>query len=227
MTYFLGSDVDVFLTTEHQYYSVSGGFTSATAVSGALSVNAIGNSDMDPFSVIPNREKGLNAKARVSDVTGIDFTPGTRNEDISYMGKRTGLSAEVKKEYVITLTRKVTDNTFKVLFNTPARNGVYVSGGDVDTTTGTAKIHDGLTTSKNRNFGYRIQLQLAPTGASALGATMGEVITIRNACITAYTQTYDPNNAVEETIEFYSYVQPVLTSGLSVSVTGATAAVDI
>ena len=56
---------------------------------------------------------------------------------------------------------------------------------------------------------------------------MGEVITIRNACITAYTQTYDPNNAVEETIEFYSYVQPVLTSGLSVSVTGATAAVDI
>lgn len=227
MTYLLGSDVDVFLTTEHRYYAVSGGATSATAVSGAVSVNAIGNSDNSPYSVVPNREKALNAKARVTDVTGVDFTPGTRDETISYVGKRTKLVAEIKKEYTITLTRKVTDNTFKILYNTPARNGTYDAGGTADSTTGTATINDGLTTSKNQNFGYRIQLRLAPTDASALGSNSGEVITMRNCCITAYSQSYDPNNAVEETVEFYSYVQPVLTSGLSISVTGITALTNI
>ena len=67
--------------------------------------------------------------SRVSDVIGIDFTPGTRSEDLQFFGKNTGLNAEIKKEYVVTLTRKVTDNTFDQLFNYPARNGVYATGG--------------------------------------------------------------------------------------------------
>ena len=60
-----------------------------------------------------------------------------------------------------------------------------------------------------------IHLRLADTDANVLGGSEGEIVTIRNACITAHTKTLDANNAQEETVEFYSYVQPVLTSGLT------------
>ncbi len=219
MTYFLGSDCDIYMTTEHPTISVSGGAANATAVSGTLSGTAVGvgGGDGGDYSVIPVRTYAMNPGARIADVTGIDFTPGTRTEELSFMGKKTSLTAEVKKEYVVTVTRKISDNCFDQLFNTPARNGVYAtSGAD---TGGDVKIHDGLTTSKNRNFGYRLHLKIK-------GDT--EVITIRNCCITAYTKTLDPNNAQEETIEFYSYVQPIVSlSGTAVSCTGATAATEI
>jgi hypothetical protein len=219
MTYFLGSDCDIYMTTEHPTMVVSGGAATGTAVSGSLSSSAvgIGGEDGGDYSVIPNRQHGLAAGSRISDVTGIDFSPSARSEDLSFIGKKTSLSAEIKKEYAITVTRKVSNNTFDILFNTPARNGCYAtSGADAG---GTVKIHDGLTTSKNRNFGYRIHLKIKADT---------EVVTIRNCCITAHTRTLDPNNAQEETIEFYSYVQPIATlSGTAVSCTGATAATDI
>ena len=217
MTYFLGSDCDIYMTTEHPTISVSGGAADAIAVSGALSGTAVGVEAYGDYSVIPVRTYAMNPAARVADVTGIDFTPGTRSDEISFMGKKTSLTAEVKKEYVVTITRKITNNCFDQLYNTPARNGVYAtSGADIG---GVVKIHDGLTTSKNRNFGYRLHLKIK-------GDT--EVVTIRNCCITAYTKTLDPNNAQEETIEFYSYVQPVVSlSGTAVSCTGATAATEI
>ena len=224
MAYLLGSDVDVFMTTEHKYFSVSCSATGVgTKVSGTS--DAIGNSDGSPYSLIPPRTFGLSGNSRVSDVIGIDFTPGTRSEDLQFFGKNTGLNAEIKKEYVVTLTRKVTDNTFDQLFNYPARNGVYATGG-ADSGDG-ATVHDGLTTSKKQNFGYRIHLRLADTDANVLGGSEGEIVTIRNACITAHTKTLDANNAQEETVEFYSYVQPVLTSGLTTSNTAVTALADI
>jgi len=217
MTYFLGSDCDIYMTTEHPTISVSGGAASATAVSGTLTGTAVGVAAYGDYSVIPARTFAMSSSARVADVTGIDFTPGTRSEDISFMGKKTSLTAEVKKEYVVTITRKITNNCFDQLYNTPARNGVYAtSGAD---TGGDVTIHDGLTTSKNQNFGYRLHLKIK-------GDT--EVVTIRNCCITSYTKTLDPNNAQEETIEFYSYVQPIVSlSGTAVSCTGATAATEI
>ena len=100
-------------------------------------------------------------------------------------------------------------NTFDVLFNTPARDGVFDSGG-ADGTAGTKTLHDGLRTSKNQNFGYRLHVEL---GDNALGSSKKEVLTIRNCCITAHTRTLDANNAQEETIEFYSYVQPIISTG--------------
>ena len=123
----------------------------------------------------------------------------------------------IKKEIILTVTRKVTDNTFDNLFNTPARDGVFsTDGADA---TGNETLHDGLRTSKNRNFGYRLHLRTKVDGT----AGVGEVITIRNCCVTAHTKTLDANNAQEETIEFYSYVQPLITTGSSaaLALTGA------
>jgi len=215
MAYYLGSDVDVFMTTEHGTYSVSGGAESATAQSGTESPNIGANSEA-PYTSIPDRATGINAKSKVTDVIGVDFTPGTRQEEISYMGKNTNLQAEIKKELILTLTRKVSDNTFDVLFNTPARNGVFDTGG-ADGTGGTKTLHDGLRTSKNQNFGYRLHLRTKVDAANGIG----EVITLRNCCITAHTKTLDANNAQEETIEFYSYVQPVISNDGTISQTTA------
>ena len=210
MAYYLGSDVDVFMTTEHGTYSVSGGASAATAQSGSESPN-IGANDGAPYTSIPDRATGINAKSKVTDVIGVDFTPGTRQEEISYMGKNTNLQAEIKKEIILTVTRKVTDNTFDNLFNTPARDGVFsTDGADA---TGNETLHDGLRTSKNQNFGYRLHLRTKVDGT----AGVGEVITIRNCCITAHTKTLDANNAQEETIEFYSYVQPVISNDGTIS----------
>ena len=211
MAYYLGSDVDVFMTTEHGTYSVSGGAEAATAQSGSESPN-IGANDGTPRTSIPDRATGINSKSKVTDVIGVDFTPGTRQEEISYMGKNTNLQAEIKKEMILTLTRKVSDNTFDILFNTPARNGVFDTGG-ADGTGGTKTLHDGLRTSKNQNFGYRLHLRTKVDGT----AGAGEVITLRNCCITAHTKTLDANNAQEETIEFYSYVQPVISNDGTIS----------
>ena len=217
MAYFLGKDVDVYWTTEQFYTSVSGTYAAAstgTALSAEMDANM--NADIGACFV-RSRSHGIATTTQLSDITGVDFTPGATNEDISFMGKKTSLTAEVKKEYVVTLTRKISANCFDQLYNTPARNGVYAtSGAD---TGGNVTIHDGLTTSKNQNFGYRLHLKIK-------GDT--EVVTIRNCCITSYTKTLDPNNAQEETIEFYSYVQPVVSlSSTAVSCTGATAATEI
>ncbi len=213
------------MTTEHATFCVSGGASAAAGrktPADQVSPN-IGANDGTPYSVIPKRAIAYgSANSQVSDVIGVDVTPGTRQEEISYMGKNTNLQAEIKKEYVVTLTRKVSDNTFDVLFNTPARDGVYDSAGVADGTTG-AVLHDGLRTSKNRNFGYRIHLEL---GDNALGSSKKEVMTIRNCCITAHSRTLDANNAQEETIEFYSYVQPLITTGTTAAL-ALTAATDI
>ena len=212
MAYYLGSDVDVFMTTEHGTYSVSGGASAATPQSGTESPN-IGANDGTPYTSIPDRATGLAAASKISDVIGVDFTPGTRQEEISYMGKNTNLQAEIKKELILTLTRKVTDNTFDNLFNTPARNGVFCTSGADSIVNANKTLHDGLRTSKNQNFGYRLHLRTKQSTTDG----EGEVITLRNCCITAHTKTLDANNAQEETIEFYSYVQPVISGDGSIS----------
>ena len=213
MAYFLGKDVDVYMTTEHLSYSVSGGAAAAIGATGSKSDLGIGNNDGTPFTSIPDRNTTYGAaETRVSDVIGIDLTPGTRQEEISYMGKNTNLQAEIKKELILTITRKVSDNTFDVLFNTPARNGVVDTGG-ADGTGGTKTLHDGLRTTKNQNFGQSLQLRTKVSTTDGVG----EVITLRNCCITAHTKTLDANNAQEETIEFYSYVQPVISNDGTIS----------
>ena len=222
MAYYLGSDVDLFMTTEHIGFSVENGANVSAAASGTSTAAGIGTAASNG-STIPDRATGLATASKIHDVIGIDFTPGTRQEEISYMGKNTNLQAEIKKELILTLTRKVSDNTFDVLFNTPARNGVFDTGG-ADGTGGTKTLHDGLRTSKNQNFGYRLHLRTKVDDT----AGVGEVITLRNCCITAHTKTLDANNAQEETIEFYSYVQPVISNDGTISqTTSITAAGDI
>tara|TARA_Y100000310_G_scaffold34314_1_gene32505 strand:- start:977 stop:1639 length:663 start_codon:yes stop_codon:yes gene_type:complete len=205
MTYFLGRDVNVNITTESISGSVSGNHDSA-ALSGVQMAGYPAGTNVggggDTYIIIPPRSIGIDSRTRITDVTGIDFSPGTITEDLSYMGQNTNLTAEIKKEFVITVTRKVSDGTFDMLYNY-ARDGVYNTGG-ADATGGTWTINDGLTTSKNQNFGYRLYVTFKDGT---------EVMAVPNCCVTAHTHTVTPDASQEETIEFYGYVQPILVSG--------------
>ena len=211
MTYWLGKDVEVYMTTEQKYLAVSGTFnvTGMSAVSGAADANI---STGDKF-VIPNRDTGIAAASRLTDVTGIDFSPTTVDETVSFMGKNTNLTAEIKKSMVVTITRKVSNACFDYVYNY-ARDGCYATSGAA--ASGDAYLFDGLTTSNNQSFGYRLHLRFA----SGSTANVDEVLTIPNCCVTSHSRTMTPDGATEETIELYSYVQPIasVTSG-SIAVT--------
>ena len=211
MTYWLGKDVEIFMTTEQKNLAVSGNYaaTGMTAVAAATDANiSTGN-----FFVIPKRDTGIAAASRLTDVTGIDFSPSVMDENISYMGKNTNLTAEIKKAMVITITRKVSNACFDYVYNY-ARDGCYATSGQ--TATGDAYLFDGLTTSNNQSFGYRIHLRFA----SGSTANVDEVLTIANCCVTGHSRTMTPDGATEETIELYSYVQPIASvSGATIAIT--------
>ena len=198
------------MTTEQRRLAVSGNYAATgmtTHVSGTDANISTGN-----FFVIPCREAGIVAASRITDVTGIDFSPSVMDENISYMGKNTNLTAEIKKAMVVTITRKVSNACFDYVYNY-ARDGCYATGGN--DAAATAYLFDGLTTSNNQSFGYRLHLRFA----SGSTGNVDEVLTIANCCVTGHSRTMTPDGATEETIELYSYVQPIA------SVSGATTAI--
>ena len=121
------------------------------------------------------------------------------DEDISYMGQRTALKAEIKKETTVNLTLKKKNNKFDAIYAHPARWGV--SGSEV------ANGMDQPTSE----FGYRLFIQLKDTK---------EVFVVRNAAFTNHTVTLNPDSTQEETLEFKSMVQPHLVASGGASQAG-------
>ena len=209
MAYFLGRDVEVYVTTE----APSG--SSATGVyvtsNGALAT-VDGGSDQVAFLPLNSGTSGN----RSADVTGVDVSIGAVDEDITYFGIRSTTKAEIKKETTVTLTKKKNDNVMESIYS-GARYGV--SGSSVGDS-----LSDGLTmpslqkVSSNISYGYRIHVVLK---------SGSEVFTIPNNCIQAHTVSINADGTQEETIEFMSYVSPLVTSGASADITGATSNANI
>ena len=217
MTYWIGKDVDIYMTTEQIHLAVSG--TEATDGMSAVVSGTSSNIGTGVTFNIPCRNNGMGPASKITDVTGIDFSPSTVDENISYFGKNTNLVAEIKKAMTITITRKVSNPVFDYVYQ-HARDGCYASSGDAASTT--AYIFDGLTTSNNISFGYRIYLSFA----SGTTAPTDEGLVLRNCCVTSHSKTMTPDGATEETIELYSYVQPV--TGFSDTIlTSGTASTEI
>ena len=143
--------------------------------------------------------------ARVANVIGIDLSIGAMDEDITYMGKRTVQKVEVKKETNITLTRKKQDMSWDAIFNSGYRWGI----------SGTTR-NEGLS-EPDIYHGYRLVLDLS-------GSAGQEVMTIKNACIAGHGASLNADGTTDETMEFYSYVEPVV-SGSAAS--GATSLSDM
>ena len=144
---------------------------------------------------------------KLTDVTGVDFTFGTTDEDIAYFGQRTALKAEIKNEITLSITKKKNDAGFSQLFN-EARCGIR------GTATAVTEVASGLNTVEMNNnlnqpladvkgsgFGYRLYLQLK-AGT--------EVMSLPNMCITEYSITLNADAVQEETIVFYGNVKPII-----------------
>ena len=172
---------------------------------------------------------------RISDLVGIDLALDKVDEDINYFGQRTSLKAEIKQGISVTFTRKKSDQRFNVLAKT-ARCGIksFTTTGktafDVDSATasasntfpaaGTLEIEKGDTQGNaltqlhpiNQNWGYRVHVQLKGTE---------EIIAIRNACISEYSVTPSADGVTEESITFYSNVEPIYDDAPYATVTAS------
>ena len=204
MAYYLGKDVDVYLTTEVGRWGITSGAAGASTAFMASGIAWPANGVIYPML------SGAMSATKLGDVTGIDFSPAKMDEDVSYMGLNTNQKVEVENQYAVTITKKRNSSVFDRLYN-GARYGLYVTSGGVVIdeadylTVGTGVIHDGLTRTKLFGFGYRIYLVLKD-------ADGGEAVTIRNNCLNSHTVTLNADGTQEETMEFYSYVTPVYVS---------------
>tara|TARA_R100001509_G_scaffold143128_2_gene98734 strand:- start:2136 stop:3209 length:1074 start_codon:yes stop_codon:yes gene_type:complete len=160
-----------------------------------------------------------NDELRIDDVVGVDFTFGAMDEDIAYMGQRTALKAEIKKEITVTITKKKSNNAFSLLFN-QARCGIRATdgstnfGGGSDNVAFDSNLDQPFADANGSGFGFRVYLELKAGS---------EVLTLPNCCITEYSVTLNPDAVQEETITFYSNVAPVIGTAVNATTTASTA----
>ena len=211
MAYFLGRDVVVAITSE----LTTGGVCIDTDGSNAVEYRTVGNydandvnfagpqgdADTEIFGATVDDDGGtVNYTNEVADLVGCDLGIGVTDEDITYMGQKSVLKAEIKKETTVSLTRKKKDNTWDLIFNKGGRYGIPetapANGTDL---AGVAKV--GMEQPDFAGFGYRVYIQLK-SGT--------EIFAIPNACITGHTVSLNADGTTEETLEFMSYVDPII-----------------
>jgi len=213
MVYYLGRDVVVAFTTEIAGQGVD--VESDGTVDTFAAADGTGNSGADTLFAGPRaRRNAANSpntnfsSANVTifgtqdstndysneqpDVTGVDIAIGAQDEDITYIGSRTAMKVEVKKETTITVTRKKSNNCWEGIFNS-ARHGISAADTFID-----------LVNPGRADYGYRVFLKLK---------TDGQVFTLTNCCVQSHSVTVNADGITEETIEFMSYLQPLITAG--------------
>jgi hypothetical protein len=224
MTYFLGRDCNVFVTTESTSNN-DGGTVSAIVVTGdecafeAASTATAG-------ACIPPLTIGDAPKGQITDVTGIDLSISISDEDVGpFLGKPQIMQkVELRKETVITITRKKYNNFWDVIYNGPSNLGDFVGTspnnkrmgarlGVEYTGAAAAKIANGsqwmadtgdIAGSTNCCYGYRLHLRLKKYDA----VSTEEVFTVPNCMMTGHTVSLSADGVAEETIEFTSSVAP-------------------
>ena len=212
MAYFLGRDVAIAITTEDADYGVDvttagakGTFTAAAGSTDLVFAGPLlqqdGSDGSSGTTVFGTQGADVTAdySNEVGDLTGCDLGIGVTDEDITYLGARSVLKAEIKKETTVTLTRKKSNICWDTIFNDGARWGIS------DTT-----FYSGLEDPAVSTFGYRIYIKLK-------NAT--EVFMIRNACIQGHSISLNADGTTEETLELMSYIDPVIGTTDSVTPT--------
>ena len=192
MAYFLGRDVRVALATEHG----TAGFTNTNGEAAiATGPTADGNNipDLVGYTIASNE---IASGEVMKDVTGIDVTLGTVDEDIAYMGQRTALKAEIKKETTVVITKKRQDSFYDSMFAQTFRYGA----------SSTSAAHSGLT-QPGSTHGFRLFVGLK-TASSA-----GEYITIPGCTFSEYGVTVNADGVQEETLTFVSHITPKIDEG--------------
>ena len=219
MAYYLGRDLDIALMTEHgslglsgisnsgvrsmalRNFAISGGGTYFTAAADEIlfapprDTRIADLFEQETVMVVGTGADSPDFSLRPENITGVDLSVSTQDEDVQFIGQRNILKAEVKKENSITITRKKKDDIWDIAFN-EARFGFDSSGA----------IGDGHYQPDFFGYGYRVALRFK-TGAA------GEVFVLPNCCITEHSVTVGADSSHEESITFVSYVNPIITDG--------------
>ena len=214
MAYYLGRDVKVVIATEaDQYLYANAAGMSLTGTAAQRVAYALADaSDFDSA-----------ASGNVSDVVGVDLGIGVTDEDVSFMGQRQVLKAEIKKETTVSLTMKKSTSNYDIMFNGPSiANESYDDAGKhgarwgvrYNSTATAHEISDGLanpkdhsdSTSTNCTFGYRVFIVLKQGT---------EVIAVPNCTVTGHTVSLNADGTTEETLEFMSNIAPIIGATLA------------
>jgi len=109
MAYFLGSDCKVSLTSEDGTYGVNvGNLAGAYQVSGSSTITN---------GIALMSAGNLAASSSLADLTALDLGIGATDEDVSYIGVKTPLKAEIHKTTTVTLTFKKKNGIFDAIFS--------------------------------------------------------------------------------------------------------------
>ena len=204
MAYFLGRDVKVAITLEAADKTLSYDGATVAVASTTASPQGMHERDLASQALFTGNQTSSTAKTNpVTNLTGVDIGLGAVDEDIAYIGQRTALKAEIKKESTVTLTLKKNNHFYSQLFN-GFRYGVATGG---------AK-HDGLTIP-GADFGYRVHVMLNSSG---------EIVTLKNCTLTEYGTTVNADGVTEETVSFMSHVTPHINDGVdadNIAITGS------
>tara|TARA_R100000005_G_C4986529_1_gene194738 strand:- start:663 stop:1334 length:672 start_codon:yes stop_codon:yes gene_type:complete len=215
MTYFLGRDIQVFYTTEDTSKAViQNGSTGELSVSTSAVKIEDGNSNATFALKLHN--DSLQSGDALADITGVDISLGSVDENISYMGLKQQLLAEMKKESTITITRKKKGMLWDLAFNGPVASSDSVGDGTHAARHGLSggQVSDGLLSPKDHlqgtdiSYGYRIHLKLKGSE---------EYVSLPGCVITAHTVTMTPDGTSEETMEFTSHCDPIIGTNPDVS----------
>ena len=144
----------------------------------------------------------LLSTAGLVDLTGLDLGIGAMDEDVSYLGARTPLKAEVHKTTTVTLTLKKKNDNFDVIYSGDLNSNIARWGVKNDGTLYNGLEEPGI--DGYYSFGYRLAIYLQEYGSYP------EVMTIKNAQMTGHSISLNADGTQEETLEFTSSVQPVI-----------------
>ena len=190
MAYFLGRDVIVAVTSEN----TTNGFLNT---SGAATVSASAtNSGTDVF-----KRDGINltnGTGIMKDLTGVEVSLGAIDEDIAYMGQRTALKAEIKKETTVTLTRKKSDAFWSDMWATGYRWGCTSAS-----TNEAVTVAVGNAMPSSTEYGFRVHVALKDDA---------EVITVSGMTFSEYSTTLNADGVTEETLTFISHITPAVAA---------------
>ncbi len=230
MVYYLGKDVQVYITTETDEAHVK--------IEGACKVDG----GVDATTHFAHKLAAISLTTtgnNVSDLTGVDIGIGVQDEDISYIGGMNVLKAEIKKETTVSLTRKKSSSEWDVVFGGPvydtheydndtldhgARWGVAyrASGGGAPTAN---LISNGLiapSESKQSDaticFGYRVHVQLK---------SGGQWLSIPGCQITGHSVSINGDGTSEETLEFSTNVDIKIGATAGVTLPDVLVAADM
>ena len=193
MVYFLGRDVAV---------------TIGAGENVGVTSNLLDFDGTDTDADFCNRDL---AGLAVSDLTGVDLSIGVTDEDVTYIGSKTVLKAEIKKETTVSLTRKKSNNVWDIVFNGDgapansegARWGAF-TGAAIANMAGEPDMTVTAPNGTNQNyFGYQLKVTLK-SGT--------EVFTVPHCQITGHTVTLNADGTTEETMEFVSQETPTINT---------------